>query len=276
MNKLIYEIDTMLDALNDLMLPASLADCFEAYRGDLLKKACRRQLNDNHRSWFLREISLLRGEPITSLAQAFDPYLHISSGCDTLPPGTAISLPPLPIAIVDTIRDCGELNGLATEEIDRLGSRLSMYAQDEVQNLGQLALAGYVSDLALPTRDSMVRFIAVNASAAIEKYLLDNPLLWSAVPRRHIQFPDMVALRHKQLAEEFALKTNGPLCPNRQTCYTDEEIGIIANDIRVAVFLPKPRHLATCRSCLRRILQRQAVVKKYNEVGERKFNDRPN
>ena len=86
----------------------------------------------------------------------------------------------------------------------------------------------------------------------------------------------MVALRHKQLAEEFALKTNGPLCPNRRTCYTDEEIGIIASDIRVAVFLPKPRHLATCRSCLNRILQRQAAVKKYNEAGVKTFSGRPN
>jgi hypothetical protein len=81
MSDLMHEIDSLLDVLNKFMLPGSLEDCFQAYREELIKRVGER-FNDNLQCWFLREISVLRGEEeLTSVVQACDPFLHLPSGC---------------------------------------------------------------------------------------------------------------------------------------------------------------------------------------------------
>jgi hypothetical protein len=71
-----------------------------------------------------------------------------------LPPGTQIAIPPLATTIVDSTLDpAGNLKRLARQEFELLRSRLQMYTDDEIENFGKLALAGYVAfDIVLPPR----------------------------------------------------------------------------------------------------------------------------
>ena len=268
MSDLMHEIYSLLDVLNKFMLPGSLEDCFQAYREELIKRVGE-SFNTNLQSWFLREISVLRGgEEFTSVVQACDPFLHLPSGCDSLPPGTQIAVPPLPTMIVDSTPDpAGNLKRLTRQEFELLRSRLQMYTDDEIDNFGKLALAGYVApDIILPTPESVVSFIAINAGAKLEQYLINNLHLWKAVPRRQIHFPDMVAVRRKQLEETFAANNREALRPEELACYTDEELALMGRDVRILTLLPN-RHLSICRWCLNRMISRQAVVDHFDRIG---------
>jgi hypothetical protein len=170
--------------------------------------------------------------------------------------------------IVDSTPDpAGNLKRWTRQEFELLRSRLQMYTDDEIDNFGKLALAGYVApDIILPTPESVVSFIAINAGAKLEQYLINNLHLWKAVPRRQIHFPDMVAVRRKQLEETFAANNREALRPEELACYTDEELALMGRDVRILTLLPN-RHLSICRWCLNRMISRQVAVDHFDRIG---------
>jgi len=268
--------DTFLQQLDDLMLPASLEEAFEAYRFDLLRKVCESQ-NENQLSWYLHEINQLHAdaEPAPSFSETFDPFLRLHHGTSHCPPSTLIVLPPLPSTIVrGGIILPSALLGIVEGDIFALGSRLEMYEEAEVNMLARIATAALVDQRDFSDRKSAIEYIATNASQKLKQSLLSDQSFWSSVPRRQVEFPDMVSERRKQLASCDLF--NPPLSENELECFADEEIREQTRDIRVMALSPKIRHLSFCRSCLNKFARWQTDLARFHQLAENSSSGRYN
>ena len=117
--------------------------------------------------------------------------------------------------------------------------------------LGEIAKAGLADQKTVfQTREEVIRYLALNASAGMEDLWVADATEWLEAPVRRIEFPDMVARRREQLL-------HGHLAPALKeedfVCHTDNEVWSFACDMRSLFLHDRSRHLAICTGCQKRL-----------------------
>jgi len=261
------EIDQMIVQLNEFILPNSLMESFDVYREEVVKAAAS-SVNDAQLSWFLDMLNRFR-EPDDrkdSLADIFDPGMYT---CDhpawEAAPGTRIEMPALTSEVAKIVDRNSEFAEIAREEINEFRAHAETYADEEVLGLAQIAASALVDQgKSFHGREEAIRYLALNASAALENLWAADDTLWTNAPVRHIQFDDMVAKRKAELL------TPGAARPTFQekdfACYTEDEIRAFTFDVRKLFLTERARHLGICSRCLKRLDYWSRLVEQFDRA----------
>ena len=247
------EIDQMIVQLNEFILPSTLMESFDAYRGEKYKEAIK-AIPESTLAWFLDMLNRYRGpeDRKESLLEVFDPSMYTENHpAWESPPGTVIELPALTSEIAAMAEKGSELVEVAREEIRQFRNHADSYDDEELMQLGEIAKAGLADQKTVfQTREEAIRYLALNASAEMEDLWVADATEWLEVPVRRIEFPDMVARRREQLLY-------GQLAPALKeedlVCYADNEVRSFACDMRSLFLHDRSRHLAICTGCQKRL-----------------------
>ena len=247
------EIDQMIVQLNIFILPSSLMESFDAHRGEKYKEAIQ-AVPESTLAWFLDMLNRYRcpEDRKESLLEVFDPCMYTENhpAWDS-PPGRVIELPALTSEIVAMAEKGSELSEVARDEIRQFREHADSYDDEELMQLGEIAKAGLADQkTGFQTRDEIIRYLALNASAQMEDLWLADGTEWLEAPVRRIEFPDMVEHRRELLHR-------GQLAPALKKedflCYSDNEVRSFACDMRSLFFHDRSRHLAICTGCQKRL-----------------------
>ena len=247
------DIQRMIQELNQYVLPSTLMESFDAYRDERYKEAIK-AVPGSTLAWFLEMLNRYRGPENRkeSLLEVFDPCMYTENhpAWDS-PPGTVIELPALTSEIAVMAEKGSELAEIAREEIRAFRNHVDTYDYDELIHLGELAKAGLADQKTVfQTREEIIRYVAVNASAEMEDLWVADATAWLEAPMRRIEFPDMVLRRREQMLL-------GQLAPALKeqdfVCYTDNEVRSFACDMRGLFLHDRSRHLAICSRCRTRL-----------------------
>jgi len=242
----------MIQELNQHLLPGTLMESFDAYREEAYRQALS-SIAKTTVAWFLEMLNRFRGpeDRKESLLQVFDPSMFtVNHAAWESPPGTSIDLPALTSEVVANARKGSEIAKVAREEVRRFQEHADTYDDEELMQLGSIAIAG-LADLGrmFQNREAVVRYLALNASTGMEDLWAADDTDWLEAPTRHIEFPDMVARRREQLLRE------GPATLKEQdfACYSDDEVRTFALNMRSLFLHDRARHLAICSRCRSRL-----------------------
>jgi len=247
------EVDQMIVQLNEFILPSSLIESFDVYRGEKYKEAIK-AVPESTLAWFLEMLNRYRGpeDRKESLLEVFDPFMYTENhpAWDS-PPGKVIELPALTSEIVAMAEKGSKLAEVARDEIRQFRHHADSYDDEELMQLGEIAKAGLADQKTVfQTRNEIIRYLALNASAGMEDLWVADGTEWLEAPVRRIEFPDMVARRKEQLL-------HGQLAPALKeedfVCYTDDEVRGFACDMRSLFLHDRSRHLAICTGCKKRL-----------------------
>ena len=218
-------IDKMILQLNEFILPGCLMESFDAYRHEAVKDAAR-PFNHAQLSWFLDMLNRFRGpdDRKDSLLDIFDPEMYT---CDhpawEAAPGTRIEMPALTSDLANLVDKDSEFAAVARDEIDEFRDHADTYADEEIISLAKIARAALVDQgRTFRGREDAIRYLALNASAALEDLWVDDDTVWKNAPARHIEFTDMVAKRKADLVSDASLRS----CFGEVdfACYSEEDI----------------------------------------------------
>jgi len=247
------DIQRMIQELNQYILPSSLMESFDVYRAEKYKEAIK-AVPESTLAWFLDMLNRYRGpedrkEP---LLEVFDPCMYTENHpAWESRPGTVIELPALTSEIVAMAEKGSELAEVARDEIRQFRNHADSYDDEELMQLGEIAKAGLADQKKVfQTRDGIIRYLALNASAGMEDLWVVDATAWLEAPVRRIEFPDMVLRRREQLL-------HGQIAPALKeedfVCYTDNEVRRFACDMRSLFLHDRSRHLAICTGCQKRL-----------------------
>jgi hypothetical protein len=247
------DIQRMIQELNQYILPSTLMESFDAYREERYKEAIK-AVPDSTLAWFLEMLNRYRGPENRkeSLLEIFDPGMYTENHpAWESSPGTVIELPALTSEITVMAEKGSELAEVARDEIRAIRNHVDSYDDEELMHLGEIAKAGLADqETVFQTREEMIRYVALNASAEMEDLWVADATAWFEAPVRRIEFPDMVLRRREQMLY-------GQLAPALKeqdfVCYTDNEMRSFAFDMRSLLLHDRSRHLAICPGCQKRL-----------------------
>ena len=148
------------------------------------------------------------------------------------PPGTVIELPALTSEIAAKADRESEFAEAAREEVREFREHADLYDDEELMQLGAIALAGLGDQIrTFQNREAVIRYLALNASPRMEDLWVSDDSEWLEAPRRWIEFPDMLAWRKEQLLR------HGPPSLREQEliCYSEDEIRRFGLDAKTMV-----------------------------------------
>ena len=166
------------------------------------------------------------------------------------PPGTVIELPALSSEIAAKADRESEFAEAAREEVREFREHADLYDDEELMQLGAIAIAGLGDQgRTFQNREAVIRYLALNASPRMEDLWVSDDSEWLEAQRR-IEFPDMLAWRKEQL-----LREDGPPSLREQEliCYSEDEIRRFGLDMRSLFLHDRPWHLAICSRCQTRL-----------------------
>jgi AAA domain len=167
-----------------------------------------------------------------SLLEVFDPSMFtVNHPAWESPPGTSIDLPALTCEVAASARKDSEIAAIAREEVRRFREHAHTYDDEELMQLGSIAIAGLADQgRTFQNREAVLGYVALNASTGMEDLWAADDTDWLEAPTRHIEFPDMVARRREQL-----LRGEGPATLKERdfACYSDDEVRAFALDMRI-------------------------------------------
>jgi hypothetical protein len=240
----------MIQQLNQLILPSTLMQSFDAYREEAVRRVSR-PFNEPQLAWFLDMMNRFRGpeDRKECLLDVFDPSMF--TDCHSAwedAPGTRIEMPALTSDIAKAAGPNSEFADIALDEILELRNCAETYADDELLGLARIAAAALVDQGAtFHGREAAIRYLALNASAALEDLWATDDTLWRAAPARVIEFDDMVAKRKAALLDAAFIPTS--FQEKDFACYSKDEIRLFAFDIRGLFLMDRAKHLAICTRC---------------------------
>ena len=253
MNDPTTEIQQMIQEINQHLLPGTLMESFDAYREEAYRQALS-SIPKTTVAWFLDMLNRFRGpaDRKESLLEVFDPSMFtVNHPAWESPPGTSIDLPALASEVAANAKKDSEMAEIAREEVRRFRERADTYDDEELMQLGSIAIAGLADQgRTFQNREAVVRYLALNASTGMEDLWAFDDTDWLGAPTRHIGFPDMVARRREQL-----LRGEGPATLKDQdfTCYSDDEVRTFALDMWSLFLHDRARHLVICSRCQTRL-----------------------
>jgi hypothetical protein len=253
MNDPTTEIDKMIQELNQYILPGTLMESFDAYREEAYRHALS-SIPKTTVAWFLDMLNRFRGpeDRKESLLEVFDPSMFtVNHPAWESPPGTSIDLPALTSEVAANAKGDSEMAEIAREEVRRFREHADTYDDEELMQLGSIAIAGLADQGRMfQNREAVLRYLALNASTGMEDLWAGDDTDWLEAPTRHIEFPDMVARRREQL-----LRGEGPATLNEQdfACYSDDEVRTFALNMWSLFLHDRARHLVICSRCKTRL-----------------------
>jgi hypothetical protein len=253
MNDPTTESQKMIQELNQYILPGTLMECFDAYREEAYRQALS-SIPKTTVAWFLDMLNRFRGpdDRKESLLEVFDPSMFtVNHPAWERPPGTSIDLPALTSEVVANAKKDSEMAEIAREEVRRFREHAGTYDDEELMQLGSIAIAGLADQgRTFQNREAVVRYLALNASTGMEDLWAGDDTDWLEAPTRHIEFPDMVARRREQL-----LSGEGPanLRERDFACYSDDEVRAFALNMWSLFLHDRARHLVICSRCRSRL-----------------------
>jgi hypothetical protein len=261
------DIDQMIEQLNQLQLPSSLMESFDAYREESVNSAAQ-GLNPTQLAWFLDMLNRFRGpdDHKESLIDVFDPGMYT---CDhpawDAAPGTRIELPALTSEVARTADRDSEFAQIARGEVRGFRDQASTYSDEEILGLAKIARAALADQHRdFQGREDAIRYLALNASARLENLWACDDTVWKNAPARHINFDDMVAKRKAHI-----LKMDLAQPQFNETdfaCFSEGEIRTFAFDVRNLFLTERTKHLAICTRCQHRLEYWSALVEKFDRA----------
>ncbi len=256
MDALEHQLGQYSQALEDLILPGTLIDCYEQHRRRLMRQASA-SFNDNELSWFLDMLNQLRGvaDRQDDFDLLFDPIMYTeNSYAWEAPPGLAIELPILNSQLEKLPHVAGEFRKIADEEITHFRTLADTYTDEAICGLALLAAAALVDcDPGITDRRSAIRYLALNASARLEDYWAADDTLWKAAGARIVKLPDLFLEQKESLRRGSLEATHGPLTEVDLTCYTEEEVKHFAFNPDKFLMSGKTKHMPVCGYCQERV-----------------------
>ena len=208
MENLNTDVQKMIEELNQYMLPSTLMECFDAWREEAYKEAIR-SIPKSSPGWFLDMLNRFRGPDDRKelLLEVFGPSMFtVNHPAWQSPPGTVIELPALTSEIAAKAGRESEFAETAREEVREFRAHADLYDDEELMQLGAIALAGLGDQRkTFQNREAVIRYIALNASPRMEDLWVTVDSQWLEAPRRRIEFPDMLEWRKEQLLRGTAL-----------------------------------------------------------------------
>lgn len=268
MDALDHQITQYSQALEDLILPGTLIDCYEQHRRRLMRQASA-CFNDNELSWFLDMLNQLRGvaDRQDDFDLLFDPMMYTeNSYAWDAPPGLVIELPVLnsQLAALPSITD--EFRQTAEEEITQFRTLADTYPDEAICGLALLAAAALVDcDPGITDRRSAIRYLALNASARLEDYWAADDFLWKAAGPRVVKLPDLFTEQKESLRRGSLEAIHGPLTELDLTCYTDAEVKHFAFNPDRFLMSGKTKHMPVCGYCQERVAKWVSFAKDAEE-----------
>ena len=260
------DISQMIRQLNEFTLPSCLMESFDAYREEVVNDAAK-PFNRAQLSWFLDVLNRFRGpdDRKDSLLDIFDPGMYT---CDhpawEAAPGTRIEMPALTSDVAKFVDKDSEFAEVAREEINEFRDHADTYADEEIISLAKIARAALVDQgRTFRGREDPIRYLALNASAALEDLWAYDDTLWKNAPARHIEFTDMVAKRKADLLSDTSFRSS--FGEGDFTCYSEEDIRRFAFDIRSLFLTNRAKHLAICARCQTRLESWTRLVEKFDQ-----------
>ena len=260
------DISQMIRQLNEFTLPSCLMESFDAYREEVVNDAAK-PFNRAQLSWFLDVLNRFRGpdDRKDSLLDIFDPGMYT---CDhpawEAAPGTRIEMPALTSDVAKFVDKDSEFAEVAREEINEFRDHADTYSDGEIISLAKIARAALVDQgRTFRGREDAIRYLALNASAALEDLWAYDDTLWKNAPARHIEFTDMVAKRKADLLSDTSFRSS--FGEGDFTCYPEEDIRRFAFDIRSLFLTNRAKHLAICARCQTRLESWTRLVEKFDQ-----------
>jgi hypothetical protein len=253
MNDSTTEIQQMIQKLNQYILPGTLMESFDAYREEAYRQAVS-SIPKTTVAWFLDMLNRFRGpeDRKESLLKVFDPSMFtVNHPAWETPPGTVIDLPALTSEVAANAKKDSEMAEISREEIRRFREHADTYYDEELMQLGSIAIAGLADQgRTFQNREAVLHYLALNASTGMEDLWAGDDTDWLEAPTRHIEFPDMVARRREQL-----LSGEGPanLRERDFACYSDDEVRAFALNMWNLFLHDRARHLVICSRCRSRL-----------------------
>ena len=254
MDTLDLEIDYYKNQLTELVLPATLMDCFEVFRRAALRKAAQ-AFNEKELSWLLLTMNEFRGadDRKEGFDLLFDPLMYtVDHPAWSAPPGTVIELPVLNSGLYERAGRGTRFRAIADSELTALSVLTDGYPDEAVIGLAEMAAAALAdSGAGIQNRKSAISYLALNASARIEDYWAEDDSLWRKAGTRLVVMPDVVAdlkavMIRNGRGEEAILESD-------LTCYSEDEVRCFAFHAGKFLLSGKSKHLALCGRCQERI-----------------------
>lgn len=256
MDALDHQITQYSQALEDLILPGTLIDCYEQHRRRLMRQASA-CFNDNELSWFLDMLNQLRGvaDRQDDFDLLFDPMMYTeNSYAWDAPPGLTIELPVLNSQLATAASVTEEFRKMADDEIAQFRTLAETYPDEAICGLALLAAAALVDcDPGITDRRSAIRYLALNASARLEDYWAEDDTLWKSAGPRLVKLPDLFLEQKESLRRGALESVHGPLTEVDLTCYTDEEVKHYAFNPDRFLMSGKTKHMPVCGYCQERV-----------------------
>ena len=261
------DINHMIEQLNQLQIPSSLMESFDAYREETVQAASKR-FSRAQLDWFLDLLNRFRGpdDSKESLLDVFDPGMFT---CDhpawDAAPGIRIEMPALTSEVAALAPDDSEFVQIAREEVQEFRKDAGTYTDEEILGLAAIARAALVDrTTAFHGREDAIRYLALNASAELEDFWACDDTLWRTAPARVIEFSDMVAKRKAELSQKTSTR------PTFQkmdfACYSEHEVRTFAFDVRSLFLTERAKHLAICSRCQKRLEYWSGLVEKFDRL----------
>lgn len=261
------DINHMIEQLNQLQIPGSLMESFDAYREETVQAASKR-FSRAQLDWFLDLLNRFRGpeDYKESLLDVFDPGMFTCDhpGWDAAP-GTRIEMPALTSEVAELAPGDSEFGQLAREEVQEFRKQAGTYADEEILGLAAIARAALVDrTTAFRGREDAIRYLALNASAELEDFWACDDTFWRRAPIRLIEFNDMVAKRKAELSQRAG--TRPTFRETDLACYTEDEVRAFAFDMRSLFLTERAKHLAICSRCQKRLEYWSDLVEKFDRL----------
>jgi hypothetical protein len=261
------DVDQMVEQLNRFALPSSLMESFDAYREESVKAAAA-GFNQAQLAWFLDMLNRFRGpdDRKDSLLDVFDPGMY---ACDhpawDAAPGTRIELPALTSEVARSADRNSEFAHIAKEEIREFRDLVDTYADDEIRGLANIARSALADQKKVfEGREDAIRYLALNASAALEDLWAYDDTLWIDAPARQIEFDDMVA---KRKADLLKMDSSQSTFKDKDfACYSEDELRTFAFDVRNLLLADRAKHLAICTRCQNRLEHWSNLVQRFDQA----------
>lgn len=266
MQTLATEIDQMIVQLNQYILPSSLMESFDVYREECVREAAR-SFNQAQLSWFVDMLNRYRGpdDRKDSLVDIFDPGMYtVDHAAWEAAPGTRIEMPALTSEIAKRVEKGSEFEEIAQEEVKAFRDHADTYADDDLIGLANIACAALADQgRRFRGREEAIRYLALNASAALEDLWAYDDTLWKDAPRRTIDFADMVAKRKAQLLNFDSRRSSFKEVDF--ACYSEDEVRKFAFNVRSLFLADRAKHLAICTRCKTRLESWTKLIEKFDQ-----------
>ena len=263
MDALDHQITQYSQALEDLILPGTLIDCYEQHRRRLMRQASA-CFNDNELSWFLDMLNQLRGvaDRQEDFDLLFDPMMYTENSYTwDAPPGLTIELPVLNSQLAAAPFVTDKFRTMAEDEIAQFRTLAETYPDEALCGLALLAAAALVDcDPGITDRRSAIRYLALNASARLEDYWAEDDALWKSAGPRVVKLPDLFREQKESLRRGALESVHGPLTEVDLTCYTDEEVKHYAFNPDKFLMSGKTKHMPVCGYCQERVAKWVSVA----------------